>query len=79
MVPTMPVNKKLKLLDAWEMCKSVPTKNTNRGVSKIPPTPTVPINVPLINPIRIIFKINGKSNSVFWRLYPMAFEGDALT
>jgi hypothetical protein len=29
----------------------IPAKNINAGISKIPPTPTVPINVPATNAV----------------------------
>lgn len=52
----MPVNKKLKLLVAWAMWSSVPAKKINSGASKMPPTPTVPMSVPVSNPIKMNFR-----------------------
>ena len=61
MAPTRPVKKKLKLLVAWAMCSSIPIKKIKRGASKMPPTPTVPIRVPVNKPIKMIF--NSKVDS----------------
>ena len=66
----MPVNKKLKLLVAWAICRSMPTKKSNRGVSKMPPTPTVPIKVPLNNPIKIIVNIKIVSQENVFAIIP---------
>ena len=49
-VPTMPVNRKLQLLIAVARCRSTPRPKARNGASNTPPTPKVPIMVPVINP-----------------------------
>ena len=63
----MPVNKKLKLLVACAVWSSVPIKKISRGVNNIPPTPTVPIKVPVNNPMHMIFSSKALSNPIGFR------------